>query len=663
MTLSTTGTGPGADPPEIVAPTPAATGAGVGLDAGTTDAKDSRPSKSERKGSWGWDDADRPRWDARTETVAEYDYEDADGTYLCTVRKGRHPDGEKRMTVSRRNRMRFGDRVEADDQREWQPGLGGAKPTLYRLPELLASAADLPIFIVEGEKDVETLRAWGLTATCNFGGAGTWRQEYAVHFAGRTVIVIPDNDPVGGAHAADVVQTVFPKAASVKVLDLPGLPDKGDVTDWAEAGGTKADLLRLAGDAPEITDPGTRALAAGVFAKSPDGKPLPTQGNVLLGLEKMGAAVRYDEFSRETLVTGLPGFGPQLCDAALTRMRLDAQRLYRLHVPKDTWNDIVLDHARRNSFHPVKDYWAGLEWDEIERLDTWLITYCGAADTLFNRAVSGLTLMAGVRRVKVPGTKFDTMPVLIGEQGGGKSTTVEILAVRPEWLMDGLELDADNKAVMELVRGKLLVEIPELAGMRRGDVEKTKAQISRTHDRARGAYERTVTQQPRTCVFIGTTNNDDFLRDMTGNRRFWPVTVGEFDLDALASDRDQLWAEAVMREAKGEPLTLPKELWGDAAEQQAERLARDPWEEVLAPRLDGQAGKVRTADLWGLLCMDDPARRTQDHNNRLGAVMRRLGWKRMRVRWDGEREYCYVKGDGATDELPKVEFHFGRDIR
>jgi hypothetical protein len=569
--------------------------------------------------------------------------------------------------VRRRNRKRFGDRIEDEDRREWLPGLGEATPTLYRLPELLASAADAPVFIVEGEKDVETLREWGLIATSNFGGAGKWGRECAVHFARRNVIVIPDKDPVGREHAADVVQSVFAKAASVKVLELPGLPEKGDVSDWLDAGGTAEELLRLAEAAPLVTDAGAWAQSAGAFAVDGAGRPLPTQGNVVLALGKMGAAVSYNLFSSTAMVTGLDGFGPALCDAALTRMRLDAQRLHRLTVPKDAWNDIVLDHARRNGFHPVTEYWAGLDWDGAPRLHNWLVAYGGAADTPLVRAIGELMLIAAVRRVLQPGAKFDTMLVMIGPQGCGKSSAVAILAVRPEWLMDGLELDADSKTVMELLAGRLIAEIPELAGMRRGDVEKVKAMLTRTHDRARLAYARLATQQPRTCIFIGTTNLEDFLRDMTGNRRFVPVTVGTFDLAGLARDRDQLWAEAGAREAewaaRGVPLTLPRDLWDDAAEQQSERLARDPWEEVLAPRLEGQAGKVRTLDLWGVLCMDDPARRTQEHNNRLGAVMRRLGWARARVRWEGEREYCYVKGEGATDELPKVEFHFGRDIR
>lgn len=648
---------PEADPPGDSSATPAATGAGADRNARAANVTDSSRHSTDRKGSWGWNDPDRPRWDARTETIAEYDYEEGDGTYLCTVRKGRHPDGEKRFVVARRNRIRFSDRIHPEEQRDWLPGLDGAQPTLYRKVELLASATNAPVFIVEGEKDVETLRELGLTATCNFGGAGKWRRDYAKLFAGRTVIVIPDNDPVGRTHAADIVQSLIGKA-TIKVLELPDLPDKGDVTDWFVGGGTVAELMRLVEATLAMTDPSPWARSVGAFAVDGTGKPLPTQNNVLLALDKMGVAVSYNLFSSTAIVTGLDGFGPMLCDAALTRMRLDARRLHRVHVGKDDWNDIVFDHARRNGFHPVRDFWAGLEWDEVPRLFNWLVAYGGAADTPLVRAIGELMMVAAVRRVLQPGVKFDLMLVLIGPQGCGKSSAVSILAVQPEWLMDGLELDADGKTVMELLAGRMIVEIAELAGMRRADVEKVKATLTRTHDRGRLAYARIATQQPRTCIFIGTTNLENFLRDMTGNRRFVPVTVGTFDLDALARDRDQLWAEAVAREAewamKGTPLALPKELWRDATEQQGERLARDPWEEVLAPHLDGLEGKVKTAAVWALLRMDDPARRTQDHNNRLGAVMRRLGWTPSRLRWDGKREYCYVKGDGAIDALPSV---------
>lgn len=252
------------------------------------------------------------------------------------------------------------------------------------------------------------------------------------------------------------------------------------------------------------------------------------------------------------------------------------------------------------------------------------------------------------------------MLVLEGPQGCGKSTLVAKLAVRPEWLMDGLELDADNKAVMELLAGRLIVEIPELAGIREAAVEKVKAMLSRTHDRARLPYAQLATQQPRTCVLIGTTNSIESLRDLTGNRRFWPVTVGEIDLDALERDRDQLWAEAVAMEARGEPLTLPRHLRKEAAGRAEERLALDPWEEMLSEELDGRWGKARADALWGILGADT-ARRGQELNNRLGGVMRRLGWTRARARWDGKQVYLYRTGEGATDALPKVEFGCDRE--
>lgn len=640
-------------------------GTGAGRSNGSVGATstDSSVRGYARTGSWAYDDPDRPRWDANTESVAEYDYVDGDGAYLCTVRKGKHPDGDKRITVARRNLLRHGDRIEPEDRREWFPGAGGTMPTLYRLPELIAAPPGTTVFVVEGEKDVETLRAWGLVATCNFGGAEKWRHDYGQHVAGRHVVILPDNDTVGRAHASKVLESVRHTAETVKVLELPGLADKGDVSDWAAAGGTASELLRLAMGASLATASGTGAQPTGGFTTTPDGKPHPTQDNVLLALAKMSVGVSYDEFAGTTLVTGLEGFGPQLCDATLTRLRLDARRLFRLQVGKDDWNDMVLDGARRNRVHPVKAYWAGLKWDGIKRLDTWLIVYGGAPDTPFVRAVGALPLVASVRRVRIPGTKFDTMLVLVGEQGCGKSSAVAEMAVFPDWLMDGLELDADNKAVMELLAGRLIVEAAELKGMKRGDVEKVKAMLSRTHDRARLSYARLATQQPRTCIFIGTTNSEDFLRDMTGNRRFWPVTVGQFDLEALARDRDQLWAEAVAREAEGVALTLPRNLWDVAAEQQGERLPVDPWEEALAPSLDVQSGKVWSSDLWCFLGFDDLARRSQEHNSRLGAVMRRLGWSKARSRSPGARGYCYIKGEGATDELPMVELSSDRPMR
>src|SRR5262249_50019060 len=161
------------------------------------------------------------------------------------------------------------------------------------------------------------------------------------------------------------------------------------------------------------------------------------------------------------------------------------------------------------------------------------------------RAVGALSLIAAVRRVRQPGCKFDEILVLEHEeQGTDKSTALRTLAVNDDWFSDDLPLNADSQKVIESLRGRWIIEAAELSGIRRADVEHMKALLSRQIDRARMSYGRLVSEVRRQCVFFGTTNSSEYLRDETGNRRIWPVGIKRVDIDALKRDRDQLWAEA-----------------------------------------------------------------------------------------------------------------------
>jgi len=244
------------------------------------------------------------------------------------------------------------------------------------------------------------------------------------------------------------------------------------------------------------------------------------------------------------------------------------------------------------------------------------------------------------------------MVVLEGEQGTNKSSALRILAVREEWFSDNLHLSSEAKQWIESILGRWLVEAAELSGLRKGDVEGLKASLSRQVDQARMSYDRLVTEYPRQCVIIGTTNAEYYLRDGTGNRRFWPVRIEKFDLDALRRDRDQLWAEAVMRESAGESIRLDPKLWETAAEQQQERAIEDPFISFLSETYGDQEGKLRSTkvfDMLGIL----PHQRTQDLNARVGATMAKLGFKRKRLRFGGGSPvYTYVRGTRDVEIEP-----------
>jgi predicted P-loop ATPase len=212
-------------------------------------------------------------------------------------------------------------------------------------------------------------------------------------------------------------------------------------------------------------------------------------------------------------------------------------------------------------------------------------------------------------------------------------------------------LGLQKREQQEAIQGVWIYEVAELEGLGKSEVTKVKLFASKTYDSARPAYGRTRVDRPRRCIFVATTNENTYLRDTTGNRRFWPVSVGVIDLAAVKRDRDQLWAEAVAMEASGEPLVIPEQVWPDVAVQQEARMELDPWEDQLSEKLARLTGKdfsfvlegsfVSAADKNGdrewrvstdYLLSDvlslPKERQSNNHTKRLAGIMRRLGWVR-----------------------------------
>jgi hypothetical protein len=377
-----------------------------------------------------------------------------------------------------------------------------------------------------------------------------------------------------------------------------------------------------------------------------------SQKNICRALELLCIKVRHDVFQDRMTIAGLEGHD-LLDDRAMERLWFLIDERFNFLPPRDFFWILVSDLARRDPFHPVRDYLDGLKWDGVKRLDTWLTSYGKAKDTPYVRAVGALLLIAAVRRVRRPGCKFDEMVVFEGPQGTNKSSMLATLAVNPDWFSDDLPLGADSKKMIERLRGRWIVEAAELNGMRRADVEHLKSFLSRQLDRARMSYDRMITEQPRQCIPVGTTNHVQYLRDLTGNRRYWPVKVEAFDLAALTRDRDQLWAEAAMRESQAESIRLDPALWEEAKIEQSERTMDDPWIEQIDGVLGDMEGKIVAADAWNVIGLP-PGNRTQDHNSRFGRVMRALGWQRMKLRFGGELKWGYARGNFETDKLRQI---------
>ena len=357
-----------------------------------------------------------------------------------------------------------------------------------------------------------------------------------------------------------------------------------------------------------------------------------------------GYSASYDEFRDSVLLNEAP-ITDNTERAAWCRVR----ELSTVKFSKDLFMETLRDIAYRNRFHPLREWLDALAWDGQPRLDAWLPTYLGVENSEYSRAIGAIFLTAAVRRARKPGTKFDEIIVLEGPQGVEKSTAVSLLCPTNDWFCDDFNVAMDSRELLEVTNGKWIVEAPELSKMNSSDAERVKHMLSRRYDRARKAYDRNVTERGRQWVAFGTTNADQYLSDPSGNRRIWPAKVGTINLAAIERDREQLWAEACVREQAGASIRLDKSLWAVAAEHQEARVKVDPFQEVLEPLLSAYPnGSIPCEDMWHVLGI--PVERRPAMSGRLGDTMKRLGWRRGRgYITKNNRPYVYRHGSGVME--------------
>ena len=311
------------------------------------------------------------------------------------------------------------------------------------------------------------------------------------------------------------------------------------------------------------------SASSGAVAKTTD--------NILIILEndpQLKGKIAYDEFANRGLCLGSLPWDPGK-EKRMWKDNDDAgaqwylEKAYGITGDKKMLNALSLC-AQKNSLNGVEDYLLGLEWDEVKRLDTLLIDYLGAKDTNYVRAVIRKSLVAAVARAMTPGIKFDNMIILSGAQGLGKSTFLRLLG--KSWFSDSLQT-FEGKEASEMIQGIWINEIGELNGLNRSETNAVKQFLSRTEDIYREPFGRRTGCYPRRCVFFGTTNDSEFLKDNTGNRRFWPVDVGVQDttksvFQDLENEVDQIWAEAFCYWQLGEKLYLTGAAEEEAKQQQ-----------------------------------------------------------------------------------------------
>lgn len=369
------------------------------------------------------------------------------------------------------------------------------------------------------------------------------------------------------------------------------------------------------------------------------GRPYANLANAAAALENdplLAGAFSRDLMSRVTmLMSSLPGgdlddaLPRPVRDSDIARVQRFLQEIGLPRIGREAIGDAIDLRAEDCPTHPLRAWLDALKWDQTKRVDRWLQIYLGAEPTPYSAAIGRMFLVAMAARIFEPGCKADYLLVLEGAQGVGKSSACRLLG--GQWFSDALPDIRSGKDVSQHLRDKWLIEIAELSAISKADVEALKTFVSREAEVYRPSYGRREVHEKRQCLFIATTNQSAYLRDETGGRRFWPVTVGKIELDSLAADRPQLFAEAVAAYRAGARWWPDRQFEAEVirAEQDA-RLEDDIWLEPIASWLSGRAQTALTEVAEQALNVPFVKLGTAD-SRRLTSIMKRLGWANRRT--------------------------------
>lgn len=380
--------------------------------------------------------------------------------------------------------------------------------------------------------------------------------------------------------------------------------------------------------------------------------------------ERWAGVIAFSAFSSKIVKLRTPPYGGGTGDWGdiddIRVMKWLAQQ-YNLRVKASSVIEAVSVVAHDHAFHPVRNYLNQLEWDRVPRLDTWLNTVMGVAQSGYSAKVGKRWMISAVARVMRPGCKADSVMILEGGQGEGKSTAMSILG--GDWFMD-TPFALGDKDGFQAIRGKWIIELGELDSFNKAESTKAKQFFSASTDTYRESYGRRTNDVPRQCVFVGTTNQDEYLKDATGNRRYWPVACTKVDLEQLREIRDQLWAEAMFCYEAGEIWWVNRDETAMFSEAQDERFVVDEWEGPILNWLEeSQIGETTSgSEVLASALKLDFGHWGKPEQMRVGAIMHRLGWRRVRLpalAKSGQRPWAYKKpqgwGGASALQVQKVE--------
>ena len=597
---------------------------------------------------------------------AVYNYVSTNGEYAYTKIR---LEGKK-MLFGMLNDERFEYGLKGRSKKEFNAIFG----SIPRIKE--AIERNEPIFIPEGEKDVNTLIKKGYAAfSC--GGANDWNKNVSELCNGAEVIILADNDDPGKKLAATIEKDLKGISKSVKIIvPMPDTP-KADITDYFEAGHTVEEfenLIRTGDDTKYICTDVQQNQKQGIGRKQAvtqenkaditggpalvfkfldcnydeDGnvksvKQLVHNFEVVMDKDsRFAGKIRLNEFAQQPYLYGsVPWENENNCrawsshdDSALFSL---IQADYGLKSRQD-FADALKNVSMRNKFHPVRELLDSLTWDGKEHIRSLLPEYLGAEDSDYTYQVMRLWMLGAVSRVYKPGSKFDYTIILQGSQGIGKSTFLKLMALDDSWFNDSLDSLDSDKAVQSLT-GSWIIELAELKSLARtaGGVESVKRFLTATQDKYRIPYERRADTFYRQCVFAGTTNKDDFLQDETGNRRFLIIHTGvtkpfkSLFIPEAMDDIKQAWAEAVYIWKNEKPeLILPESCVQQAKELQEQNMADDGKRGIILEYLEGKT-QVCARDIWFDALEENIAPKSYQTSEINNIIAKVPGWQRMKT--------------------------------
>jgi predicted P-loop ATPase len=398
-----------------------------------------------------------------------------------------------------------------------------------------------------------------------------------------------------------------------------------------------------------------------------DGIPLPLLANAILYLQhhpRWRNVFAFDQFAHRVVIREAPPWGASVVDARVTDQDESKTRVWfqreDLKLGVGDIGRAIQAVAKDHCFHQVREYLEGVKWDGTPRIDHWLTTYFHAEDTQYIRAIGPRYLTSGVARIYDPGCKVDYTAVFEGPQGKLKSETLRALAVRDAWFMDRLSHVGGKDAMIE-VAGKWIIELAELDALTRAADSAIKAFLTKRFDDFRPPWGKHAINQPRQCIFAGTINPPigGYLTDPTGARRIWPVACeGDIDLAGVTRDRDQLWAEAVVRFKAAATWWLETpDLEALAAIEQDARYKIDVWQETVEKWLDGRKDTSVAEVLKGALGINPKDSNAQTAMNRVAKILTRprLGFTKYYAGSDGARQNRYRRYEAPELKAAAIE--------